>query len=153
MRNAFRISIRLGLTLPLLLAGPAAWATLDLGPANDTINEDAGFRDASPGGNTDAIVKGNVEDSLATLSTWRINGTSTRVPDSTWFAKPRRPEFFRRLPSRRTQSVNSPSGIPINDIPSLPEPSSIIAASLLLLPFGASALRIVRKRQGRRPVM
>lgn len=29
----------------------------------------------------------------------------------------------------------------------LPEPSNMIAGSLLLLPFGASALRIVRKRQ------
>lgn len=32
-----------------------------------------------------------------------------------------------------------------SDVPAVPEPSTMIAGALLLLPFGASALRIVRK--------
>jgi len=44
-----------------------------------------------------------------------------------------------------TQSVNLSSGITIQGIPFIPEPSSVMAGMLLLVPFGASALRIVRK--------
>lgn len=41
-------------------------------------------------------------------------------------------------------NILAPSG---GIIPSIPEPSTIMAGSLLLIPFGASLLRILRKRQ------
>lgn len=44
------------------------------------------------------------------------------------------------------ESVNFSSHVTINGISFVPEPSSCIAGALLLLPFGASALQIARRR-------
>lgn len=121
--NAFRICKGLGLIIPLLLAGPAALAKLDLGPAAD--------------------LNGNLQGTATPLKfvgrNWRVNGTYTRVPDSDLFDIARRPAIIRQLPLPREENAI--------DIPFVPEPSSVIAASLLLLPLGASALRLVRKRK------
>src|SRR5215469_10685370 len=78
-----RIAKGLGLSLPLLLAGPAAFAALDLGPAADfavfqmgpatgaagtwsssgtvTITGDVAFRATSPGGTAATMVSGTAE--------------------------------------------------------------------------------------------
>lgn len=45
-----------------------------------------------------------------------------------------------------TASVNLSSGITILGIPFVPEPGTVLAASLLLIPLGASMLRIARRR-------
>jgi hypothetical protein len=46
-----------------------------------------------------------------------------------------------------TSQVGSYSGS-LNGVTPVPEPGTMIAGALLLLPFGATVLRIVRKRQG-----
>jgi hypothetical protein len=46
-----------------------------------------------------------------------------------------------------TASVNLSSGITILGIPFVPEPATVLAASLLLVPLGASMLRIARRRR------
>lgn len=102
--KAIRGAAGLGLSLPLLLTGPAALAALDLGPAgtyavfqmgtasggtgswtssNVTMDGNVGFRDTNPGGNANTIVTGNVNGSLATFSRWTIQGTYIPLPAAT----------------------------------------------------------------------
>lgn len=142
-RNTFRVSKGLGLAVPLLLvAAPAALATLDMRPAPDS---ELGV--SSDSSDVAANDTSSVEKSLATYSRWEVVGTHTPAPDSTLLNVAHRPENFRQLPFRRVQGANLPSGSTINDTPAVPEPSTVIAASLLLLPFGAGAIRFVRKSQ------
>lgn len=111
MGTAIHKAVRLGLSLPLLLAGHSALAALDLGPATDfavfqmgtttgtgswtssnvQIGGPVGFRDTNPGGNNNTIVSNNVMGSITSSAfasrNWRlIGGTYTQVPDSTLLA-------------------------------------------------------------------
>lgn len=139
-RDVIRIAAGLGLRVLLLLAAPAALAELDLGPANGN----AVFNETRPGGNVYTIVNGSDDRLNVSFPNWMIGGRHTRIPDP---PVGRRPEIFRRLPVPREHNGNSSSGKTIHDPPVVPEPSTAIAASLLLLPLAASALRVVRKRK------
>lgn len=98
-RDVIRIAVGLGLGVPLLLAGPAALACLDVGPAADfavfqmgpasggggnwtssdvTINGNVAFNDTGPGGNANTIVNGNVEDPNVSPPNWTISGTPSQ---------------------------------------------------------------------------
>lgn len=105
--NVTRIIAGIGLSLPLLLTGPAALAALDLGPAanfavfqlgtttaggswtssNVTIDGNVAFRSTGPGGSAGTIVKGNVTGTVtpATFAGrgWTVSGSYTQVPDAT----------------------------------------------------------------------
>ena len=100
-------ALGLGLSLPLLLAAPAAFAALDLGPAADfavfqmgtttaggswtssnvNIGGDVGFRSTGPGGNANTVVSGNVTGTITpsafTSRGWTVSGAYSQVPDST----------------------------------------------------------------------
>lgn len=101
--KAIRAAAGLGLSLPLLLAGPAAFGALELGPAADfavfqmgtatgtgswtssnvQIGGPVGFRDTNPGGNNNTIVSNNVTGTITssafTSRNWRlIGGTYTQ---------------------------------------------------------------------------
>lgn len=103
-----RIAAGLGLSLPLLLAGQAAFAALDLGPASEfavfqmgsttsggswtssnvQIGGPVAFRDTNPGGNNNTIVSNNVTGTITPSAfasrNWRlVGGTYTQVPDAT----------------------------------------------------------------------
>lgn len=102
-RFAVRGVMGLGLCMAMLLAGPAANATLDLGPAafyavfqmgtatgtgswtssNVTMDGDVGFRDTNPGGNANTIATGNVQGPNASAPNWTIGGSYTQTPAAT----------------------------------------------------------------------
>jgi hypothetical protein len=107
-QNAIGRALGLGLSLPLLLAAPAAFAALELGPAADfavfqmgsttsvgswtssnvQIGGPVGFRDTNPGGNANTIVSNNVIGSITSSSfasrNWTlVGGTYTQTPDAT----------------------------------------------------------------------
>lgn len=99
---AIRKTAGLGLSLSLLLAGPAAFAALDLGPAgqfavfqmgtttsggsfqssNIRITGDVGFRSTSPQNNANTVVNGNVDGPQLNPPGWTITGIYGQVPDS-----------------------------------------------------------------------
>lgn len=101
--NAVRIVAGLGLSVPLLLAGPAAFAALDLGPAGNfavfemgtntaggswtsstaTINGDVAFRSTSPGGSSATVITGSAIGPNASAPSWSIAGGYTQVADAT----------------------------------------------------------------------
>lgn len=106
--KTIRIAVGLGLSLPLLLAAPAALADLNLGPAADfavfqmgvpgtgggawlsaevTINGDVAFLSTMPGGNHLTTVNGNVQGTIPSADfaakNWTVSGAYSQVPAST----------------------------------------------------------------------
>ena len=123
--------------------------TTSFDPINP-VNNPAGFWDHSIGNNTTANGAGTEANSIASYASLIADSNNNIAQNSWyigWYATPFNPNalgsYNFRLEAYSGANLLAATEITVNAVP---EPSTYLAGALLLLPFGASTIRIMRKK-------